>query len=367
MPSPNGMSVKPEAEDFGIYAGVPFLYHLSERLNRAIWWTMANPVMAMLWDLAFGVLLIALVSDEVRRATSSRVLSAFVIALLGLAFVAAGWLISERGNRILERAMVGPRLFGRLGGPPLALTRALARASRKLHIEFSPQDEQSVKTLIDLDLKYLELVTERRFNELQSVGTQASQQDLTSKWREIWDEKLMKISIEGMTLSEIFATGAFSQILPRITSALSLFGVVYKIYVGIVLFLAYQALHDHTRLLLVLQVSLVLSLLISACLYLNYSALFDKMPIRWVAKERPEALAPVIDSLENKVLRPRTLHHDDGYITALRGAFARALGVQLGWFAFLTLLLVALALAVGLVALANSRAHLISWYLSLGI
>ena len=365
-PSPKGMRVQPQTEDFGIYADVPFLFHLSQRLNIGIWLIMANPIMQVVWDIAFGILLIAIVSAEVRQASSSRALSLFLFVLLGLAFSVAGWLMVRRGLPIIERAISGRPLFGQLGGPRVAAIRALARASRELHVEFSPDDQETLKSLIEVDIKYLDLLTEKRFIDLHP-GSSPNDPDVARKWRELWDEKLMKITVEGMTLQELFATGAFSLIFPKMLAARSLFGMVYKIYLGIVLFLGYQALHDHTRLLLLFQVSLVLSLIISACLYLNYSALFNEMTIRWLGPDRPASLAPVIDSLEGRVIRPKTLRHDDGYIAALRGAFARGLGAVMGWNALLTLFLIALTLTVGLITLPASRAHLISSSVSLAI
>lgn len=352
------------AEDLGLYADIPITAWVSKRLLTAYGYVFSS------WRryvLGFGLLgaLAVLASAPLRKEFSGWLISVTLVValvLIGGAYVA---IVTMRSDLLLF-LFYGPKLFGpKLDGPRASVVRSAILASDELEIEYSAQDRPAIDLLHELNREGLELSTRNLWLKTREPQSQdVPDPQLEHDWRDVWNA-ILNIRIGKGHFQDFVSEKSATTIAAELIGLNAIFDPLYRVSLVIVVWLGYEALLNPVTLLVLLQVSLLLSFVLSTAAYLLYSFDLAEQHILWFGP-LPEQLKARFETIRGKVLRPDRMAHTNRYIAILRTALARNIIVGTGFIALTGIVMCLVSLAIGLVFTHESRNSMILLYARLG-
>jgi hypothetical protein len=340
---------------------VPVAPRIVHGLDKLVVLAVVNPVMAFVIDLAASAVLIIVISAKARHDSGGLWFDVVVFLLLAAVWLGIGTQI-KRTLPVLTLFIDGRPTFGELGGGPTRLLRAAIRASTELRFELAPNDVEVMDRLAALDLKITADFFRERFVELAQKQTEPPDEgEIDSEWKTLWEGDLLGYRSGKSTLREAFGAPSYAlQIVPhRLPAVRNLVLPLFYIYQVVLMWLVYRLLSGSGSLLTILQVGLAFSVLLSMLILVNHSTGLERVEI---LDTFPEKYREEASGLVGVQVEPVKVSVTAGYFSLVRGYFARAIAVLMGYNALIGLLLLGISLAAGLVAASGRHGELLTWY-----
>jgi hypothetical protein len=338
---------------------IPLGAQATKLLNRVVLVLFANPIANALIDLAALALMTYYVTAEARRAVDAWWFSVLVVAV-----VIAVWggiaVLRPRLLELLGRLENGRPGFGELGGLPERLLRTTIRASGGLSFRLSEDDEAVMKGFSQLGKRVDEVIIKESFLEherRESPGL--SDEELEASWADVWEHELLEYPVGDSRLRDGYEAPSYAVgIIPlRLVQVGMLLGPIILASQFLLGFLCYRALTGSTSWVTVLQVTLAISFLLTAIVYLNHLKSLQVITVLEVApalrEKLPEDMLEEADRLAGEEIFPRRIVFTPDYVSTIRNHFGRSIGVVTAFNATVQLGAVALAFVLALAASAS--------------
>lgn len=347
----------------GIVVQTPRPTRVTQVINKLLLVVLRNPLV----DIAATAVLVLVITEKTREGGRSLWLSIGLFCVLAALYV----FVASQAMRILQavtRWIGGPPAYGEIGGLPRNILHAAIRSCQDMRFSFTKDDAALMDQLAKLDESLTKSVLGERFVEQRKADESASPRKLAADWAHIWKTEVLEYrhaSAGSATTRDAWTGPSYAMLVvpyefPRVAGlVLPIFFVSQTVLVGLV----YRAVNNIHDLLLVLQVGVAFSFLISIVIFLNVTQGLRELHMMPVDVEQlPEDFKTKVANLAGTRLVPTKVVVGAGYQSALRGYFTRAIALTLSYNLLFQLAILGISLAGLLVVKHGVPGGVLDWY-----
>lgn len=363
-----------DKRDLGIYSDVPWLY----RIMKAIAFTMnvlfLKPISFFLSDFIILILAVLIITGKLRFYVDSALLDTGIVIIIVIIALILGYLLSK-ALPWLSRILFGKPVFGKIGGLDRKTFFTSLKCIDNIKFEFIEEDVERVKNFNKLDAEITEEILKQ--NYLKDVYNPAAAQagtfsalDFRSEWEKVWNEEILTVGTDGITFKDAMSEdNAALRVIPlKLVGSALLISPLIKVFQIIMIFFISRFLNGESQLLLVIQLGVFFSFILSVLWYIFNSHQMVEMPMSFVniPENIKSKFSDRIDQFTGKTFRPKKITVKKRYFSLVRSYELRQILVTFQ-NSILLLVLVGIVLLIGLLGSPGNRDAIASWYKNFSI
>ncbi len=339
------LSMNDTAEQLGIYSDVPVLARLLKIVDIATRVLFLNKLALVVWDFVWVVGVILVLTGELRRQISSW--TGYFVVIVVLIVITMVWsMLMQVCLPIINQMVLGPPIFGKLGGPPRKSFFTFLRTAQAITYKFNEKDAEKLTTFNDLDAAINEATLKESYR-IHHYGESPTDTpiDFDEQWATFWNDNILTLSTGTMTYRDALKSDKFaSRLLPLKLEATAFLGAtLVKLSQLLLLYFSARMASGITDQVWVVQAALLVSFLISIYLYITLSNQLIEIPLLGIA---PAVPAKVREEYNDKVapfvgdtVKPIEIVAKKGYLSNIRDyVFRITFGSLLNTFLLLAFL-----------------------------